>query len=97
MLKRFISYYKNNPGGYWFKRTLYGWGWVPVRWQGWLVIAVALAVGGTGYYIGEIDDSPGMIFIGFMLMFSLIFGFGHWKGEKLCWQWGLPKEQKDEA
>ena len=21
---------------YWFKARLYGWGWVPVKWQGWL-------------------------------------------------------------
>ncbi len=24
----------------WFKAKRYGWGWTPVTWQGWLVIAV---------------------------------------------------------
>jgi hypothetical protein len=37
-----LKYLKNNPEGYWFKRKLYGWGWVPVKWQGWSVIAVWL-------------------------------------------------------
>lgn len=29
---------------YWFKAKDYGWGWVPARWQGWLVILLWLAV-----------------------------------------------------
>lgn len=33
---------------YWFKRRRYGWGWVPVTWQGWtalLVFILALFIG----------------------------------------------------
>lgn len=26
----------------WFKRRRFGWGWTPIRWQGWIVVAVAL-------------------------------------------------------
>lgn len=37
MLKEYLEYLKDNPKHLWFKRKLYGWGWVPVRWQGWLV------------------------------------------------------------
>ena len=40
VLKQYIEYLKNNPEGYWFKRKLYGWGWTPATWQGWLVLAV---------------------------------------------------------
>jgi hypothetical protein len=36
----YIEYLKNNPKGYWFKRKLCGWGWVPVKWQGWFVLLV---------------------------------------------------------
>lgn len=25
------------PKQLWFKRKTYGWGWVPVTWQGWLL------------------------------------------------------------
>ena len=28
----------------WFKRKTYGWGWYPSTWQGWLVIAVYIAI-----------------------------------------------------
>ena len=36
-IKQYIDYAKNNPQGYWFKRRMYGWGWTPVAWQGWLL------------------------------------------------------------
>jgi len=29
---------------YWFKRKRYGWGWVPVTWQGWLIIIIYMLV-----------------------------------------------------
>src|SRR3989344_3809139 len=38
-LLNYTEYLRVNPKGYWFKRKLYGWGWVPVRWQGWLFLA----------------------------------------------------------
>jgi hypothetical protein len=93
MLKRIIEHYKNNPEGYWFKRNLFGWGWVPVKWQGWLVTVIAVALVALGIYIGETDDAPGAAFLGISLAALLTFGFGHKKGEKACWQWGLSKEE----
>lgn len=93
MLKKYILYLKDNPKGYWFKRKLYGWGWVPVRWQGWLVIAVGVAFLIFGLYVGETDDAPGAAFLGFLLMISIIFFFGYKKGEKPCWQWGRSKDK----
>ena len=33
MLRQYIQYLKDNPQGYWFRRKLFGWGWVPVKWQ----------------------------------------------------------------
>lgn len=54
MFKHIDSYLKGNPTGYWFKRVIYGWlkpvgldqigGWVPVRWQGWLVLFVYIVL-----------------------------------------------------
>lgn len=93
MLKRYFDYLKDNPQGYWFKRRLYGWGWVPVKWQGWLVVAIGVAIVSVGYYIGEVDDASGMILLGLLLGIAFIFIFGHWRGEKPRWQWGLPKEK----
>lgn len=91
MLKEYVAYLKDNPQGYWFKAKLYGWGWVPARWQGWLVIVVGVALLAAGVYIGETDDAPGAAVLGLLLMLALIFTFGFAKGEKLRWQWGKPK------
>ena len=90
--KRYSEYLNNNPKGYWFKRKLYGWGWVPVKWQGWLVVAISIAILMAGIYIGEIDDAPGAAGIGLVLMIVLILFFGFWKGEKPRWQWGSDKK-----
>ena len=91
MIKEYIAYLKDNPKGYWFKARLYGWGWVPVKWQGGVVVANGIAIFVLGISIGEADDAPGAAFFGLLLMLALIFTFGYWKGEKPRWQWGPPK------
>lgn len=93
-IKKYLEYLKNNPEGYWFKRKLYGWGWVPVKWQGWLVVIIGIAFLMAGLYIGETDDAPGAALLGLILMLALIFLFGFWKGEKPRWQWGSPKKDR---
>ncbi len=95
MLKEYSAYLKDNPKGYWFKRKLYGWGWTPVKWQGWLVIIIGIAIAAFGIYVGDADDAPGAALLGIVLMFLLIFVFGFWKGERPHWQWGLPKNNED--
>lgn len=92
MIKEYIAYLKDNPKGYWFKRKLYGWGWVPVKWQGWLVVAIGVGILFSGVYVGETDDAPGAAFLGFLLMVAIILFFGYRKGEKPIWQWGKPKK-----
>jgi len=87
-IKDHIKYLRNNPKHYWFKRKLYGWGWVPVTWQGWLVVIVGLAFFLFGMYVGETDDAPGATLIGFLIMLAIIFFFGYKNGEKPRWSWG---------
>lgn len=94
MFKDYIAYLKDNPKGYWFKRKFLGWGWIPVKWQGWLVIAISITFILAGIHIGEADDAPGAVLLGIIIGAALIFGFGFWKGEKPRWQWGLPKNGK---
>ena len=51
MIKEYVSYLKDNPNGYWFKRKLYGWGWTPATWQGWFAIGVyVLLILGLGFF-----------------------------------------------
>jgi drug/metabolite transporter (DMT)-like permease len=92
MLKEYIAYLKDNPKKLWFKRKLYGWGWVPVSWQGWLVVVAGVTVCFFGFYIGQTDDAPGAALLGVLLMVAMILFFGYWKGEKPKWQWGPPKD-----
>lgn len=93
MIKEYIAYLKDNPKSYWFKAKVYGWGWVPVRWQGWLVITVGVVFLFLGLYVGETDDAPGAAFLGFLLMIAIICVFGYWKGEKPKWRWGFPNKK----
>jgi hypothetical protein len=88
IFKQYAAYLKDNPEGYWFKRKLYGWGWTPVRWQGWVVILVGVAIFALGIRIGDADDAPGAALLGLILMLGIIFYFGYKKGEKPRWQWG---------
>lgn len=88
MLEEYRKYLQDNPQGYWFKAKLYGWGWVPVKWQGWLIIIIGIVILVAGFYIGETDDAPGAAALGILLMLVLVFTFGYWKGEKPRWQWG---------
>lgn len=83
--RNYIEYVKDNPKGLWFKRKLYGWGWIPVKWQGWMVVVIGIAFVIAGIYIGEIDDAPGAALMGILLMIAILIAFGYWKGEKPKW------------
>ncbi len=100
MFKELIEYCKDNPKGYWFKRKVYGWGWTPVRWQGWLVTLVYIALISIILVTREdvIPGNPdsGSNFLTFalpiiLLTAALIF-IAYKKGERPKWQWGLPKK-----
>jgi uncharacterized membrane protein AbrB (regulator of aidB expression) len=93
MLKRYIEYLKDNPQGYWFKRKLWGWGWTPVKWQGWIVLLAGILIAVLGVYVGEADDAPGAMLLGVLLGIALIIFFGYKKGEKPKWQWGFPEKE----
>ncbi|MFA7201936.1 MAG: LPXTG cell wall anchor domain-containing protein [Candidatus Paceibacterota bacterium] len=91
-IKKYIKYLKDNPQEYWFKRKLYGWGWTPIKWQGWVVIIIGIAILIVSTYIGEATNSPSITLIGALLMMIVILFFGYKKGEKPRWQWGPDKK-----
>ena len=93
--KSYIEYLKDNPKGYWFKRKLYGWGWTPATWQGWLVLVIGIGIAFLGVYVGEVDDAPGASLLGVVLMVVFVITFSVWKGENPPrWQWGSRKEDE---
>ncbi|MBP6884068.1 MAG: hypothetical protein KBC06_02445 [Candidatus Pacebacteria bacterium] len=89
----------DNPEGYWFKRKIYGWGWTPVTWQGWLTMGVFILLMVLNFNrIESYSYSESDILINFIpqtiiLMAVLIF-ICYKKGEKPRWQWGIPKKEE---
>lgn len=98
IFKKYIAYIKDNPEGYWFKRKVYGWGWTPATWQGWLVTVIfVLLVILFALTLDENSSGREVAFTFFLPVVLLLITFvriAHRKGEKPRWQWGFPK--KDE-
>lgn len=100
-IKHYIAYLKDNPERYWFKRKVYGWGWVPARWQGWVTLAVFVALLiGNAFRIDAQSHSGSDAVINFVsqtvvLVFLLIV-VCFVTGEEPKWMWGLPKDGPDE-
>lgn len=82
----------------WFKRKLYGWGWTPSTWEGWLVIVayigfLALAMKDVVTTPNTTDLSkfpPAVIVLTAMLLITCYL-----KGEKPRWQWGKDLGDKE--
>lgn len=100
MFKEYLTYIKDNPQQYWFKAKLYGWGWTPATWQGWLVISVYAALIVIMSLLRE-DSIPGnpdsgsnfLVFaLPIILLTALLIFICYKKGEKPRWQWGPPKK-----
>lgn len=99
MWQEYLNYLRDNPHGYWFKAKLYGWGWTPVTWQGWLVIASYVGVLVLlSHFLNE-ALLPRDVLMRFILpvVFCTIvlLCICYKKGEKPHWQWGLPKKGDD--
>lgn len=96
--QKISKYYHDNPQGYWFKRKLYGWGWTPVTWQGWLVTALYVALVLFFACTIDTDSPPQEIAFTFLLPITLLtitfFRIAYHKGEKPRWQWGFPEDYK---
>jgi len=99
-LQKYRAYLRDNPKGYWFRRKLYGWGWVPATWEGALVtIAAALAIGFTFANFSlkvqtwnvaqqDVTDFITNLLIAVVGLALILY----WKGERPRWQWGTPKD-----
>lgn len=98
MIKEYIEYLKNNPERYWFKAKLYGWGWTPARWQGWLSILIFIILLVLNFNrIDSASHSGSDTLINFIpqtVVLALILILICIKtGEKPRWQWGIKKQK----
>jgi hypothetical protein len=94
MIKEYITYLKDNPEHFWFKRKLYGWGWTPATWEGWIVILVYLvcvivptrALVMLARANGD-DMPPPFKLIPLVVFTTILIVICYKKGEKPRWQW----------
>lgn len=101
MFKKYLNYLRDNSEHYWFKRKIWGWGWVPARWQGWLATLVYVALIFTlmltkeEYIPGNPDSGSNFLVLGLPIVVLTVFFIFllYKKGEKPRWQWGLPKKK----
>jgi hypothetical protein len=93
----YLNYAHDNPKGLWFKRKLFGWGWTPVTWQGWLIVVLyAVLVSLFALTLNE-DSPPREVAFTFLLpiaiLTTLLIRICYRKGEKPRWQWGKDIEK----
>lgn len=94
---------KKDTPKYWFKRRRYGWGWVPVTWQGGAVLLLGLtAVLLASYQMPRKPIQPSLfqvlIFLGEVAVVVIFFLVAAYvKGPKPHWRWGSrPDDNPDE-
>ncbi len=100
MFKGVQAYLKDNPQGYWFKAKLYGWGWTPARWQGWvtLLLFIALLLANAFLFAPDkqSDNGQPVVFaLTTIVLVAILIFICYKKGERPHWQWGLPERYKN--
>jgi hypothetical protein len=96
MIRDYINYLKDNPHGYWFKARWFGWGWVPVSWQGWTTILLYVGVIILpGALVANSIKSGERFLVLFLPLIIISTAILIWicykKGEKPRWSWGNPE------
>lgn len=80
----------------WFRRKLYGWGWTPCSWEGWLVTFLYLAlIIVLSIILGNEPtgrDATFRFFIPAIIATLVFIKIAYNKGEKPMWQWGKRRE-----
>jgi hypothetical protein len=92
LITEYKAYLQNNPEGYWFKRKLYGFGWIPATTQGWGVLGVYVffIIGLSLWAESNVADSQSVthVIAPMLLVTLLLLVIIYKTGEPLKWQWG---------
>lgn len=90
--RNYLAYLRDNPKGYWFKRKLYGWGWAPASWQGWLLTLVFLLVvfADAGWVASSVPSfrSLAIFYAVLVVSIALLIVVCFKTGERPKWSWG---------
>ncbi len=97
--KFYTDYINDNPKGYWYRRKMYGWGWTPATWQGWvslLVYVVGITVIFMRVDVDTLSTSDALIniTIPIIALTAALIITCYLKGEPPRWQWGPDKDKK---
>jgi hypothetical protein len=77
------------PPRYWFPAKRYGWGWgFPHAWQGWVVIALYVALIAAGGAFVSPSRQPGLYAAWLVGLTVVLIGVCWAKGEPPRWRWG---------
>ena len=83
---------------YWFKRKRYGWGWVPVTWQGWLLVLgeILFLLVISHLLLKDVPRNtyhPNLLIFNILLLVSVIItvAITYKKGPQPKWRWGKKK------
>lgn len=101
MFKKYLEYLQTNPQGYWFKRKVWGFGWVPATWQGWsitllyIVLVLTFVLTREKAVQGDSDSGSNFLLFGLpvILLTAIFILIAYKKGEKPKWQWGVPNKK----
>ena len=91
-IEEYKTYLQDNPQGYWFKRKLYGFGWIPATKQGWgllgtyLFFVIGLAVWAEQNLVDAQLVSHFLVPVLAATLLLLLTAYR--TGEPLRWQWG---------
>jgi hypothetical protein len=99
LFKRYREYLKNNPEHYWFKRKIYGWGWTPATWQGWLTLAGFFAVFLFIFvpFVSNPEPTNSMVvwfLVKITVWSTLLVLASYLTGKPPKWQWGFPQDKE---
>jgi uncharacterized membrane protein YhaH (DUF805 family) len=80
---------KKEKSKLWFRAKIYGWGWYPCSWEGWLVMLfwVVLFI----FLLNKVEQHLVLTFILIFISFVVLLIICWKKGEKPGWRWGIKK------
>ena len=69
----------------WFKNKLYGWGWYPATWQGWIILFAYILI--VALLHRAFGTNP-VVFVVTIALTVLLIAICFATGEKPRWRWG---------
>jgi hypothetical protein len=78
----------------WFRRKVYGWGWFPVTWEGWVVIIVWATIFTTLVQNMDHEWLKNILFV--FISIGILIYICYKKGEAPKWQWGKKGQSKQD-